>query len=182
MLPAIYFNVVTTGCGAAEAMTALKHYVPIFGAPQAVLCYNGAAFIDKDFKQHVMAELRAKYVNTSPYYPQGNGINESSHQALADFCSENFSDLNKWMRTLYDELKKQQRQVMDLTVTMEDTRTSQADFKRNILEVNERVEEIIHRHQSEARETGSKFEQLIANIISISEQQTNAIVSIKEKS
>ena len=76
------FNVVTTGCGAVEAMTALKHYVPIFGAPQAVLCDNGAAFIDKEFKQHVMAELRARYVNTSPYYPQGNGINESSHQAL----------------------------------------------------------------------------------------------------
>lgn len=55
-------------------------------------------------------------------------------------------------------MKKQQKEVVDLTVTMEDTRTSQADFKRNILEVNERIEEIRHGHQSEARETGSKLE------------------------
>ena len=58
------------------------HWVSIFQAPEAVLTDRGLAFRDKKFEEYVTQELCAYHVFTSTYYPQGNGINESSHRGL----------------------------------------------------------------------------------------------------
>ena len=59
-----------------------QHWVSIFQAPEAVLTDRGPAFRDSEFEEYVTQELCAYHVFTSPYYPQGNGINESSHRGL----------------------------------------------------------------------------------------------------
>eukprot|EP00915_Cephaloidophora_sp_WS-2016_P008841 GHVH01012484.1.p1 GENE.GHVH01012484.1~~GHVH01012484.1.p1 ORF type:complete len:277 (-),score=20.49 GHVH01012484.1:421-1251(-) len=81
------FNAVFPGCTAQSAKAALNRYVSIFGVPKAVLCDNGPAFKDAGFTAHVNSVLRSTLVHSSPYYPQGNGINESSHQALSNMIS-----------------------------------------------------------------------------------------------
>lgn len=79
--------VVTVASGfpptAAEAVAALqKHWVPIFGAPAAVLTDNGSQFDSRAFRDYVTKELKSHHVFSSPYYPAGNGINEASHRVL----------------------------------------------------------------------------------------------------
>ena len=66
-----------------QAIQVLREFwVPTFGAPQAILCDNGSAFKANQFKEFVLVELSAALIFTSPYYPQGNAINESCHQSL----------------------------------------------------------------------------------------------------
>eukprot|EP00923_Selenidium_pygospionis_P060461 GHVN01106385.1.p1 GENE.GHVN01106385.1~~GHVN01106385.1.p1 ORF type:complete len:198 (+),score=29.08 GHVN01106385.1:444-1037(+) len=57
-------------------------WVGYFGAPRAVLCDRGPAFIDEGFRNFITQEIGAQLILTSSYYPQGNGINESSHRLV----------------------------------------------------------------------------------------------------
>eukprot|EP00923_Selenidium_pygospionis_P060465 GHVN01106389.1.p1 GENE.GHVN01106389.1~~GHVN01106389.1.p1 ORF type:complete len:168 (+),score=23.81 GHVN01106389.1:444-947(+) len=57
-------------------------WVGYFGAPRAVLCDRGPAFIDEGFRNFITQEIGAQLILTSSYYPQGNGINESSHRLI----------------------------------------------------------------------------------------------------
>ena len=57
-------------------------WVPIFGAPEAVLTDRGTTFTSPTFGEVVTKRLGAYHVFTSPYYPQGNAVNEASHQSL----------------------------------------------------------------------------------------------------
>jgi transposase InsO family protein len=54
----------------------------IFMAPRAVLTDRGSVFRSAVFNDYVTQELGAYHVFTSPYYPQGNGINEACHKAI----------------------------------------------------------------------------------------------------
>eukprot|EP01071_Lankesteria_metandrocarpae_P011802 Lankesteria_metandrocarpae@DN5471_c1_g1_i12.p2 len=53
----------------------------MFSAPRAVLTDRGGAFRSAMF-EFVTQQLGACHVYSSPYYPQGNGMNEASHIAL----------------------------------------------------------------------------------------------------
>ena len=57
-------------------------WVPIFGAPEAILTDRGTTFTSPAFGEVVTKRLGAYHIFTSPYYPQGNAINEASHQSL----------------------------------------------------------------------------------------------------
>ena len=59
-----------------------QSWVSIFQAPEAVLTDRGPAFREAEFEEYVTQELCSYHVFTSAYYPQGNGINESSHRGL----------------------------------------------------------------------------------------------------
>ncbi|EZG42860.1 putative Pol polyprotein, partial [Gregarina niphandrodes] len=61
---------------------AVTHWQQYFGVPIAVLVDGGSEF-KSQFFQLVMNEWRSKLYVTSPYRPQGNGVNESSHRALS---------------------------------------------------------------------------------------------------
>lgn len=68
---------------AAEAVRLLKtRWVAVFGSPAAILSDRGSTFVSGEFQDYVLEELQAYHVFTSPYYPQGNAINESSHRVL----------------------------------------------------------------------------------------------------
>eukprot|EP01053_Blabericola_migrator_P001928 Blabericola_migrator_1__1927@NODE_1523_length_4348_cov_17_645176_g557_i4_p2_GENE_NODE_1523_length_4348_cov_17_645176_g557_i4NODE_1523_length_4348_cov_17_645176_g557_i4_p2_ORF_typecomplete_len184_score6_51rve/PF00665_26/1_8e09DDE_2/PF02914_15/0_01_NODE_1523_length_4348_cov_17_645176_g557_i434133964 len=58
-------------------------WIQTHGAPRAVLTDNGAAFTGNDFRTCVTQELQAVHFRSSPYYPQGNGVNEASHKGLS---------------------------------------------------------------------------------------------------
>ena len=76
-------NTVTTSPTTAHAIKSLKEsWIPIFGAPKAILTDRGTHFTSTDFKKYVTRTLAAHHVMTSPYYPQGNSINEKSHVVL----------------------------------------------------------------------------------------------------
>ena len=59
-----------------------NNWIPIFGCPRAILSDRGSIFISTEFLDYVTQYLNVKLIHTSSYYPQGNGINESSHQIL----------------------------------------------------------------------------------------------------
>lgn len=59
-----------------------EKWVQYFGSPRAVLTDRGSQFISREFNEYVTQDLRIPIINTSPYYPQGNAINEASHQFL----------------------------------------------------------------------------------------------------
>ena len=65
---------------AAKALTTI--WTPIFGAPEAILTDRGTTFTSPTFENLVTKQLGAYHVFTSPYFPQGNAINEASHQSL----------------------------------------------------------------------------------------------------
>eukprot|EP00923_Selenidium_pygospionis_P053269 GHVN01092275.1.p1 GENE.GHVN01092275.1~~GHVN01092275.1.p1 ORF type:complete len:339 (+),score=12.81 GHVN01092275.1:69-1085(+) len=68
---------------ASFAATILKEQcLPVFGAPSVLLADNGAEFIGKEFKHVVTQELCAHLVFASPYYPQGNAINEACRKSI----------------------------------------------------------------------------------------------------
>lgn len=72
-------NHATTG----SAITALRdRWVATFGAPSVLLSDNGSQFTSREFRQYVTKDLKSHLVYSSPYYPAGNAINESSHQVL----------------------------------------------------------------------------------------------------
>jgi hypothetical protein len=59
-----------------------SHWLPVFSCPSVILCDRGSVFISDEFRRFVTIELSAYLVFTSPYYPQGNSINEASHQSI----------------------------------------------------------------------------------------------------
>lgn len=58
------------------------YWVAYFGVPTVVLTDRGAYYRPGLFRAFVQNVLGSKLISTSPYYPQGNGINESSHRLL----------------------------------------------------------------------------------------------------
>ena len=68
---------------AAAAIKSLElHWISKFGAPSAILADRGAQFTAQQFKEYVKSTLQSRLYFTSTEYPQGNGINESSHRIL----------------------------------------------------------------------------------------------------
>ena len=58
------------------------HWVAKFGAPRAILADRGSTFTAQSFTNYVRKELLSSLYFASTEYPQGNGINESSHRIL----------------------------------------------------------------------------------------------------
>ncbi|KAH0482687.1 MAG: hypothetical protein KVP17_002622, partial [Porospora cf. gigantea B] len=69
-----------TGEFAIRALNSL--WLPVFFAPRAVLCDNQTTFTGAEFTAYVTQTLMSHLVFSSPYYPAGNGINESCHRAI----------------------------------------------------------------------------------------------------
>jgi Integrase core domain len=57
-------------------------WMRVFQAPVAVLTDRGSIFRHDKFRSFVTEYLLAVLVYTSPYYPQGNAVNEASHKAI----------------------------------------------------------------------------------------------------
>lgn len=78
--------VVTEVCKEATAAVAKKvfskRWISIFGVPDVVLTDRGSTFRAAEFTEYVVKELGSYHMYTSPYYPQGNGVNEASHAGL----------------------------------------------------------------------------------------------------
>ena len=67
---------------ASHGVRAIKSlWVPYFGSPVVVLADRGV-FNSREFRTYVVHDLRARLHYTSTEYPEGNGINESSHRIL----------------------------------------------------------------------------------------------------
>lgn len=74
---------VTVNMGQAHVQEVLEtKWVTVFGAPMAVLTDRGREFCGAGVRRYVTQKLGAFHVFASPYYPQGNGLNESCHKAL----------------------------------------------------------------------------------------------------
>lgn len=59
-----------------------ERWVSIFQAPNVVLTDRGQTFLSQEFRKYITEELGAYLMHTSPYYPQGNGVNEAAHSGL----------------------------------------------------------------------------------------------------
>ena len=57
-------------------------WLSIFGVPGAVLTDRGPAFRAAEFQKYITDTLGCFMTFSSAYYPQGNGLNESSHRIL----------------------------------------------------------------------------------------------------
>ena len=69
-----------TGATAIRAMQ--DHWISKFGAPRILLTDHGSQFTGLQFVAYVGKYLLCKLRYSSVQYPQGNGINESSHRIL----------------------------------------------------------------------------------------------------
>jgi hypothetical protein len=58
------------------------HWISKFGMPLAILTDRGSQFTAEEFQNYVVTTNKAKLFYASTAYPQGNGINESSHRIL----------------------------------------------------------------------------------------------------
>ena len=76
------FNVVSNTCTTSDSKRAMNEWCGIFGAPQAILHDGGPEFTGSEFKLFVLCRLRVRFIRCSTAYPQGNAINESSHQVV----------------------------------------------------------------------------------------------------
>lgn len=78
--------VVTSVCEELTAAAAKKvfreRWISISGVPDVVLTDRGGAFRATEFNEYIVNELGCYHMFTSPYYPQGNGINEVCHAGL----------------------------------------------------------------------------------------------------
>ena len=81
------FNAISKDSSTNRAIKALKRYCSIFGAPKGVLHDNGTEFVSRKFQEYLIDKLCCRSIKSSPYYPQGNGINESSHQSIKAMLS-----------------------------------------------------------------------------------------------
>lgn len=71
------------GPTARAAIQFLKEcWLPVFQAPEAILVDRGSSFTSAEFRKFITTKVGAYVVYTSPYYPQGNAINESCHRAI----------------------------------------------------------------------------------------------------
>ena len=59
----------------------LRHVIPYFGTPHRLLSDRGHEFISEIWTK-LLRSLGIQRVLTSPYYPEGNAINERSHRTL----------------------------------------------------------------------------------------------------
>eukprot|EP00917_Polyrhabdina_sp_WS-2016_P025998 GHVP01055879.1.p1 GENE.GHVP01055879.1~~GHVP01055879.1.p1 ORF type:complete len:256 (+),score=24.11 GHVP01055879.1:434-1201(+) len=75
-------SVVNTERAEETVLVFKKFWFALYGAPVAVLTDRGAAFASAVFRDFVMQEMAAHHVFTSPAYPKGNAINESSHKGI----------------------------------------------------------------------------------------------------
>lgn len=57
-------------------------WLMLFQSPVALLTDRGSEFLSYEFKDFLARDVGCVVVKTSPYYPQGNAINESCHRAL----------------------------------------------------------------------------------------------------
>ena len=71
----------STATPAAEKVVR-DHWIGKFGAPLGVLTDRGPEFTSKSFGSFVREYMKSKLYFSSVEYPQGNGINESSHRIL----------------------------------------------------------------------------------------------------
>eukprot|EP00915_Cephaloidophora_sp_WS-2016_P009597 GHVH01013705.1.p1 GENE.GHVH01013705.1~~GHVH01013705.1.p1 ORF type:complete len:270 (-),score=14.25 GHVH01013705.1:440-1249(-) len=68
----------------AHVISVLRDFwLPYFGAPHCVLSDRGAVFVSGEYTSFITKALGAYALHTSPYYPQGNAINEASHQSIS---------------------------------------------------------------------------------------------------
>ena len=81
-----------------------NHWVPLFQSPAAVLTDRGAQFQSAEFSEFVLDTLQSQLVFTSPYYPQGNAVNEAAHKALDSSLSASYtrSDVKEFPEELND--------------------------------------------------------------------------------
>lgn len=75
-----FFDGAPTGVAVLKAFS--SKWVSYFGPPEVVLCDRGSEFANKEWREYVLKQLSATLVFSSPAYPQGNAINESSHRVL----------------------------------------------------------------------------------------------------
>ena len=68
-----------TASTVSEAL--LRHVVPYLGTPSRLLSDRGREVVSKIWSK-LLRSLRIQRVLTSPYYPEGNAINERSHRTL----------------------------------------------------------------------------------------------------
>ncbi|EZG51315.1 integrase core domain protein [Gregarina niphandrodes] len=61
--------------------TFYRHWVVPFGPPRIVLTDNGTSFRGA-FRAKAAYPLGCKHLTAAPFRPQGNGVNEASHQKL----------------------------------------------------------------------------------------------------
>jgi transposase InsO family protein len=80
-----------------EAMK--RQWCSVFYAPTAILVDRGSQFRATEFRTFVTEELMATLIYTSPYYPQGNAINEASHKAL----DASLSAFNETMDSTFED-------------------------------------------------------------------------------
>eukprot|EP00921_Rhytidocystis_pertsovi_P024364 GHVQ01039171.1.p1 GENE.GHVQ01039171.1~~GHVQ01039171.1.p1 ORF type:complete len:1497 (+),score=174.64 GHVQ01039171.1:92-4492(+) len=59
-----------------------EQWITIFGAPEACLVDRGSEFCNRTVREYVVKFLQAHWVRSSPGYPEGNAINESSHRVI----------------------------------------------------------------------------------------------------
>ena len=89
---------------AESCITALDEWITHRGAPRVIVTDRGSVYRSKEFTDYVHQHVGSAIQYTSPSYPQGNGINESSHQllkhALKTFPSANFSSNYKHLLRL----------------------------------------------------------------------------------
>lgn len=61
-----------------------NQWLPAFHAPYAILTDRGSEYMAKEFREYALKQVGCALVKTSPYYPQGNAVNEASHKALGN--------------------------------------------------------------------------------------------------
>lgn len=64
----------------------VSQWMDVLGVPKAILTDNGSAFAGT-FSSTIVETYGIRHLRSSPLRPQGNGINESSHQALKSALS-----------------------------------------------------------------------------------------------
>lgn len=87
-------EVVSAPTASAAKRVLQMSWVKIFQAPLAVLTDRGKPFLAEEFDRYITRDLRAYHVFTTPYYPQGNGINEACHKALEYALAAGHEDPN----------------------------------------------------------------------------------------
>ena len=81
------------------------HWDNIFSAPKAVLTDRGSSFRAKVFSDYVTQELGSYHVFSSPYYPQGNSINEACHKSIKFSLHAAMRETNNVKAALRDAVK-----------------------------------------------------------------------------
>ena len=74
---------VVSSTGSEEVIQCFSdRWMPVMGAPEAILCDRGSAFVSSAFRKFVLTQMNSMIVYTSVHYPQGNALNEASHRGI----------------------------------------------------------------------------------------------------